>query len=128
LHGSEPRAMYCTAQKRRTTTRGETTTYKVPAGALTLARICETCVACTIPIQGDVLHYLHKNGGRLAEETAVPMVLLPLLEGVANLHANGIIHRDIKPENILLTHAGQVGGGVCACVRAWVGGGRDIQG
>jgi formylglycine-generating enzyme required for sulfatase activity/predicted Ser/Thr protein kinase len=39
---------------------------------------------------------------------AVVGVMLQIAEGLAELHANGVIHRDLKPENIMLTGQGGV--------------------
>ncbi|GFR52013.1 hypothetical protein Agub_g14436, partial [Astrephomene gubernaculifera] len=51
--------------------------------------------------QGD-LHDVHRAlGCRMSEDQARVLVLRPLLNAVAHLHAEQIIHRDIKPENIL---------------------------
>ncbi|PNH06107.1 Serine/threonine-protein kinase Aurora-3 [Tetrabaena socialis] len=44
-----------------------------------------------------------KLGGRLSEQQALDLVLLPLLQTLCYLHAQGIVHRDIKPENLLFT-------------------------
>ncbi|MDX1510307.1 MAG: PASTA domain-containing protein [Nitriliruptorales bacterium] len=47
-----------------------------------------------------------------AEETLSPgevvAVLGPAADGLAAVHAQGLVHRDVKPENILITSTGQV--------------------
>ena len=42
--------------------------------------------------------------GRLPEETAVG-ILMPILDGLREVHAKHFLHRDIKPQNIYLTTA-----------------------
>ena len=37
--------------------------------------------------------------GRIEDETVIQVYALQMLEGLANLHASGIVHRDIKPES-----------------------------
>ena len=51
---------------------------------------------------------------RLREETDRPFteeellrVILPLLEGLAKVHAEGVLHRDIKPANILIRRSNE---------------------
>jgi serine/threonine protein kinase len=48
------------------------------------------------------------EAGPFACEEAVRL-LLPLLDGLAVVHAAGIVHRDIKPANIVLAHEGPEG-------------------
>ena len=45
--------------------------------------------------------YLQQQGGRLAEEQAVSL-MMPVLDGLREVHAAGFLHRDIKPQNIYL--------------------------
>ena len=40
--------------------------------------------------------------GRPFDETDLRKVMVPLLEGLAQVHAAGVLHRDIKPGNILV--------------------------
>jgi len=42
--------------------------------------------------------------GKLPEKTAVG-ILMPILDGLREVHAKNILHRDIKPQNIYLTTA-----------------------
>ena len=49
--------------------------------------------------------YLHRNG-RLPEKTALD-ILMPILDGLREVHEKGFIHRDIKPQNIYLTRQGR---------------------
>ena len=46
--------------------------------------------------------YLEHQGGKLPEKTAVG-ILMPILDGLREVHAKGFLHRDIKPQNIYLT-------------------------
>ena len=43
-----------------------------------------------------------ERGGRPFTELDLLAVMKPLLEGLARVHAAGVLHRDIKPSNILL--------------------------
>ncbi len=49
--------------------------------------------------------HLEQKGGRLPEKTAIS-IMLPILDGLRDVHAKGFLHRDIKPQNIYLTKAG----------------------
>jgi serine/threonine protein kinase len=51
---------------------------------------------------GDLDRYL-KRRGQLFEKDALTLVL-KAAEGIAAIHAAGLIHRDIKPQNIFLDH------------------------
>lgn len=42
--------------------------------------------------------------GKLPEQTAVA-IMMPILDGLREVHARNILHRDIKPQNIYLTTA-----------------------
>ena len=45
--------------------------------------------------------YLQQQGGKLTEEQAVAL-MLPVLDGLREVHDNEFLHRDIKPQNIYL--------------------------
>ena len=45
--------------------------------------------------------HLDHQGGRLPEEQA-KQLMLPILDGLRAVHAQGFLHRDIKPQNIYL--------------------------
>jgi len=58
-------------------------------------------------IEGESLaEYLARKGGVLDEGEALA-VMLPILDGLADVHAKGFLHRDIKPQNIYLSEGGQ---------------------
>ena len=59
-------------------------------------------------VQGTSLEAHLVQAGPLSCEAAVSL-MLPLLEGLAAVHAAGIVHRDIKPANILLATEGRLG-------------------
>ncbi|KAG2502235.1 hypothetical protein HYH03_000721 [Edaphochlamys debaryana] len=44
-----------------------------------------------------------KLGGRMSEQQALELVMVPLLKTLHHLHGQGIVHRDIKPANLLFT-------------------------
>ena len=51
--------------------------------------------------------FVSRRGGRITLETAL-RVVLPAMDALAAVHAEGILHRDISPDNIYLTRAGKV--------------------
>jgi serine/threonine protein kinase len=57
-------------------------------------------------VGGGSLRSLLEKQGKLDIEQAV-RIAIDVCEGLAAVHAKGIVHRDIKPENILLTEDGR---------------------
>ncbi|KAF6766508.1 STE/STE11 protein kinase [Ephemerocybe angulata] len=57
--------------------------------------------------QGGSLASLLEHG-RIEEERILQIYTMQMLDGLAYLHAQGIVHRDIKPDNILLDHNGVI--------------------
>ena len=58
-------------------------------------------------LQGNSLHdHLTQVGGRMTEQAALD-TMLPLLDGLREVHAKGFLHRDIKPQNIYITTVGR---------------------
>ncbi len=49
--------------------------------------------------------HLEQKGGRVPEKTALS-IMLPILDGLRDVHSKGFLHRDIKPQNIYLTKTG----------------------
>lgn len=49
--------------------------------------------------------YVLGCGGELSEKAAL-QIMLPVLDGLAEVHRKGFLHRDIKPANIYITKAG----------------------
>ena len=58
-------------------------------------------------LEGETLTDRLNREGKIPEDEAVTM-LLPLMESLEKVHAEGILHRDIAPDNIFLTTDGQV--------------------
>ena len=57
-------------------------------------------------VQGETLERVLKQRGPLGPE-AIDAILMPLLDGLAQVHEAGFLHRDIKPANILLGAGGK---------------------
>ena len=58
-------------------------------------------------LQGNSLQdHLVNLGGRMSEQTALN-TMLPILDGLREVHAKGFLHRDIKPQNIYITSTGR---------------------
>ena len=51
--------------------------------------------------------FLRRRGGKVTLETAM-RVMLPVMDALSVLHAEGILHRDISPDNIHLSKTGKV--------------------
>lgn len=50
--------------------------------------------------------YLQSHGGSIPYEQALA-ILLPIMEALAQVHAQNLLHRDISPDNIYITADGQ---------------------
>jgi serine/threonine protein kinase len=58
-------------------------------------------------LQGvNLSEHLASMGGRLNEQQAGE-IMLPILDGLQEVHAKGFLHRDIKPQNIYVTSTGR---------------------
>jgi len=59
-------------------------------------------------LDGSTLEeFLHQHGGKIPFDSALPLIL-PVMDAMGAVHAEGILHRDISPDNIYLTRAGKV--------------------
>jgi serine/threonine protein kinase len=58
-------------------------------------------------IEGESLETRLKRIGRETSQDDLRQVIGPILEGLKEVHAAGLLHRDIKPENILISKRGQ---------------------
>jgi len=54
----------------------------------------------------SLLEYLERQGGRLPWRNALTL-MLPILDGLREVHRRNFLHRDIKPHNIYLTAQGR---------------------
>jgi serine/threonine protein kinase len=54
----------------------------------------------------DLAKYVEQHDGKLTIEE-VEQFLLPVIDAVAEAHAQGVVHRDIKPENVFLAEQGK---------------------
>jgi serine/threonine protein kinase len=51
--------------------------------------------------------FLKRRGGKITFETTL-RIMLPVIDALAAIHADGVLHRDISPDNIYLTRDGKV--------------------
>jgi serine/threonine protein kinase len=51
--------------------------------------------------------FLKRRGGKITFETAL-RIMLPVIDALSAIHADGVLHRDISPDNIYLTRDGKV--------------------
>ena len=54
----------------------------------------------------NLCEFLHENGGRVSESVAMDL-MMPVLDGLREVHRHGFVHRDIKPANIYITNDGR---------------------
>ena len=55
--------------------------------------------------KGESLHQMLRRGEQ-PDETKLTSILMPLLDGLQAVHAEGFLHRDIKPSNIFVRESG----------------------
>jgi len=53
----------------------------------------------------SLAQYLKDKGGHIDEQLALE-IMLPIMDGLREVHEKGFLHRDIKPRNIYLTEGG----------------------
>lgn len=58
-------------------------------------------------IEGESLCQRWNRIGREQSEKDLMELVGPLLDGIEEIHAQGLLHRDIKPDNVLVNHRGQ---------------------
>jgi serine/threonine protein kinase len=58
-------------------------------------------------VDGESYEARLKRMGREADQASLMAVIGPILDGLSEVHAKGLLHRDIKPENILINRHGQ---------------------
>jgi serine/threonine protein kinase len=58
---------------------------------------------------GDLSKTLRRAKGQRLEEKELGEIVTPVLEGLRQMHAEGMMHRDIKPANILVSNDGKTG-------------------
>jgi serine/threonine protein kinase/beta-lactam-binding protein with PASTA domain len=58
-------------------------------------------------VEGGTLRDVLRSQGGLPVPSALA-VLVPVLDGLAQAHARGLVHRDVKPENVLISRVGEV--------------------
>ena len=58
-------------------------------------------------VDGENLKELVRRSGRLPVRRAIELAL-PVADGLAFAHQQGLVHRDVKPQNVLLSREGEV--------------------
>ena len=58
-------------------------------------------------VEGETYEARLRRIGREPDQASLMAVIGPLLDGLSDVHATGLLHRDIKPENILINRRGQ---------------------
>ena len=58
-------------------------------------------------VEGETYEAKLRRIGREPDQASLMAVVGPLLDGLNEVHASGLLHRDIKPENILINRRGQ---------------------
>jgi serine/threonine protein kinase len=57
-------------------------------------------------VDGESYESKLRNLGCEKDQVSLMKILGPLLDGLAEVHANNLLHRDIKSDNILINHRG----------------------
>ena len=70
----------------------------------TLAAAGAYCFTSQYCPDGSLAQLLHRSGGRVSVDEAVPLIV-QVLNGLDHAHRNGVVHRDLSPGNILLGKA-----------------------
>lgn len=58
-------------------------------------------------VEGESYEARLRRIGREPDQASLMAVMGPILDGLEEVHAKGLLHRDIKPENILINARGQ---------------------
>jgi len=58
-------------------------------------------------VEGETYEARLRRIGHEPDQASLMAVIGPLLDGLSEVHATGLLHRDIKPENILINRRGQ---------------------
>jgi len=58
-------------------------------------------------VEGESYEARLQRIGTEPDEASLMQVFTPVLSGLAEVHARGLLHRDVKPENILIDRRGQ---------------------
>ncbi len=58
-------------------------------------------------VDGESLGRKLETTGPILSQAELLEIIVPLLDGVAEVHRHGLLHRDIKPENILISSKGR---------------------